>query len=528
MAPTAAMPTLTGPPRTGSYEARRQLRAETSKRVAAELRAVALHAAAGASAPSRASPASNDGADLQETAQQARLKIQSLLSRLEASTPLAGVARPPPALPAALPAAAPAPAGRPRRRTAQKIEEVRSARAAKGGKGAEKGRDERLEELRKVKAKKQTRQQTVTRLQAANAFNGAYERARTKAEDAAAAAPPRLPAAPPPRKKAAAPPPAAVRNQAAGALAKARQQLAHASTPQVQATSAERKVFRAAPPSAPGKPAAARKLYRKEELEHMPLMKLRAVAKQAGVPVVPRGTTARTKDETIAAILELASGAAPEASRKVAPPPTTAAAAAAPQAKAAGRQQLMQLVELFPETQQFLKKVETSDRSTPQMDTETQVNTTSAGGRSALMQLVPLFEEAKQFLKKVETVDKSGPLIGADADEGPAFVPAPAQQQLLQLIPLFEETKQFLKKVETADKSGPVLITTSAPTLDPKMQGVAAKLTSALFDLVDEDRSGYLEEGEGKLFLSLQGCDPDELDYYWRDLLRSADVNQDG
>ena len=71
--------------------------------------------------------------------------------------------------------------------------------------------------------------------------------------------------------------------------------------------------------AAGGKPAAARAVYRKEELERMPPMKLRAVAKQAGVPVVPRGTPARTKDETVTAILELASAAAAEAAARKAP-----------------------------------------------------------------------------------------------------------------------------------------------------------------------------------------------------------------
>ena len=61
-----------------------------------------------------------------------------------------------------------------------------------------------------------------------------------------------------------------------------------------------------------------------------------------------------------------------------------------------------------------------------------------------------------------------------------------------------------------------------------KMNGPAAQLTNALFELVDVDASGYLEEEEGKVFLSLQGCEDDELDYYWKDLLRCADVNIDG
>jgi Ca2+-binding EF-hand superfamily protein len=60
------------------------------------------------------------------------------------------------------------------------------------------------------------------------------------------------------------------------------------------------------------------------------------------------------------------------------------------------------------------------------------------------------------------------------------------------------------------------------------LNGSAGKLTKALCDLVDADSSGYLEQPEGKVYLSLQGCDPEELDYYWNDLLRCADKNGDG
>jgi len=60
------------------------------------------------------------------------------------------------------------------------------------------------------------------------------------------------------------------------------------------------------------------------------------------------------------------------------------------------------------------------------------------------------------------------------------------------------------------------------------MHGPAAQLSSALFDLVDADGSGFMEEDEGKVFLQLQGCDETELDYYWSDLLRAADTNKDG
>ena len=53
-------------------------------------------------------------------------------------------------------------------------------------------------------------------------------------------------------------------------------------------------------------------------------------------------------------------------------------------------------------------------------------------------------------------------------------------------------------------------------------------MTAALFDLVDSDGSGYLEEAEGKAFLRLQNCEDSEIDYYWADLLRTADTNSDG
>jgi len=50
-----------------------------------------------------------------------------------------------------------------------------------------------------------------------------------------------------------------------------------------------------------------RKVYQRDDLEGMNPMKLKAAAKAAGLPPVPMGKPARTKDETIAAVLELAS-----------------------------------------------------------------------------------------------------------------------------------------------------------------------------------------------------------------------------
>ena len=49
-----------------------------------------------------------------------------------------------------------------------------------------------------------------------------------------------------------------------------------------------------------------------------------------------------------------------------------------------------------------------------------------------------------------------------------------------------------------------------------------------MFDILDMDGSGVLEEGEGKIFLRSTGCVPDQLDYYWKDLLRTADTDGDG
>ena len=49
-----------------------------------------------------------------------------------------------------------------------------------------------------------------------------------------------------------------------------------------------------------------------------------------------------------------------------------------------------------------------------------------------------------------------------------------------------------------------------------------------LFNAVDDDGSGFLEEEEGHVFLGVAGCAEEELGYYWSDLLRAADSNGDG
>lgn len=74
--------------------------------------------------------------------------------------------------------------------------------------------------------------------------------------------------------------------------------------------------------------------------------------------------------------------------------------------------------------------------------------------------------------------------------------------------------------------------------------GPAAELYGHLFDILDADGSGKLDKTEGKEFLRICGVesaepgervylgdDPSslaELDYYWDDLLRRADHDNDG
>ena len=61
-----------------------------------------------------------------------------------------------------------------------------------------------------------------------------------------------------------------------------------------------------------------------------------------------------------------------------------------------------------------------------------------------------------------------------------------------------------------------------------KTMGPAGQLCGKLFDAIDVDGSGYLESAEAKVFLRCSGCEPDELEYYLDDLLRTADTNGDG
>lgn len=64
--------------------------------------------------------------------------------------------------------------------------------------------------------------------------------------------------------------------------------------------------------------------------------------------------------------------------------------------------------------------------------------------------------------------------------------------------------------------------------VDTALNGTAIEMVSKMFDVVDTDSSGMLEEEEAKLFFSATGCVPDQLNYYWQDLLRTADADGDG
>ena len=71
----------------------------------------------------------------------------------------------------------------------------------------------------------------------------------------------------------------------------------------------------------------------------------------------------------------------------------------------------------------------------------------------------------------------------------------------------------------------------AAPEPAPRqglLVGPAAALYAELFEAIDSDGSGFLDEAEGKQFLRCSGCEEAELDYYWADLVRSADTDGDG
>ena len=76
------------------------------------------------------------------------------------------------------------------------------------------------------------------------------------------------------------------------------------------------------------------------------------------------------------------------------------------------------------------------------------------------------------------------------------------------------------------DKERETELTTAMRSLERRVP--AHELVAALFDAADSDGSGFMEETEGKRFLATAGCAAAELDYYWQDLVRTADVNKDG
>ena len=64
-----------------------------------------------------------------------------------------------------------------------------------------------------------------------------------------------------------------------------------------------------------------------------------------------------------------------------------------------------------------------------------------------------------------------------------------------------------------------VLPVTSAPTIR------ARDIITALFGAIDSDGSGTVEEPEGRKFLLATGCAEEQTEYYWNDLVRTADCN---
>jgi Ca2+-binding EF-hand superfamily protein len=60
--------------------------------------------------------------------------------------------------------------------------------------------------------------------------------------------------------------------------------------------------------------------------------------------------------------------------------------------------------------------------------------------------------------------------------------------------------------------------------------GPASRLVGQLFDMLDADGSGFLDEGEGRKFIRLAGGvnDEEEVAYLWNDVRRTSDKNGDG
>ena len=125
------------------------------------------------------------------------------------------------------------------------------------------------------------------------------------------------------------------------------------------------------------------------------------------------------------------------------------------------------------------------------------------------------------------------------ADEGADDPPVDGHQMPKDKLEL-ELTETAAVEFRTVDAPAELDLAVSAaaamslseqplPSIQPQMlSGGAGNLCGRLFNAFDDDLSGYLEEAEGKLYLCSIGCEASELDYYWSDLLRTADKNGDG
>ena len=96
-----------------------------------------------------------------------------------------------------------------------------------------------------------------------------------------------------------------------------------------------------------------------------------------------------------------------------------------------------------------------------------------------------------------------------------------------------------MPELKRLDESVPPQVAAQAPRTPPRQQvesptrssrssGPAGQFVGALFDAIDVDGSGFMEAAEGKRFLNVAGCVDDELEYYWQNILRTADANHDG
>ena len=219
------------------------------------------------------------------------------------------------------------------------------------------------------------------------------------------------------------------------------------------------------------------------ELQKMPAMKLKATAKRVGVPSAQIGEAAPTKEELIEAILSM-EGLADEAE-------DIAAEEVAPKSETAAGKLVAALFDAAD-----------SDGSGFMEETEGKRFLATAGCAAAEL------DYYWQDLVRTADVNKDGKI---SKDEFLTYILGDEE---------VDESGCFVDREREAE------LTTAMRTLYNDTP--AGKLVSALFDVVDADGSGYLEEEEGKRFLSAAGCDDSELEYYWSDIIRTADANKDG